>query len=166
MTFPQKIACSVCKNRKQIVLWKNADRQLKSEAIMADQIVPPALMAVHTGITSNTKKRKRNKDKTAGLLNTIYTKPKPMDPPTHYIPPPSKPPKPTKQSYLHQTNQSNANKTKAQQKKATIKMVGPKHTVPTGAKKNSLMHLVNALKTKGNRSGSSSNEKRLQNMLK
>lgn len=91
----------------------------------------------------SSKKRKRNKDKTAGLK----------------IPPPTCPNNRKMHlapiTFVSQSFQapqlnnklSNLDKS-ATNKKATIKMTVPKNTVTNVQKKNSLLHLANALKMK------------------
>lgn len=118
-------------------------------------------------ISTNTKKRKRNKDKTAGLILPISTQKKVANMPI--IAATSHPPQSQstikvvqqgqKQQPQHQMKNTNRPKTKLNAKKPTLKLISP-----VAHKKNSLLHLANALKIKSNSNTEMDNK--LQKMLR
>lgn len=133
--------CNVCGYKKSVILWKQT-----SPALPPDEDVKPHGILNKSQRNADasqiSKKRKRNRDKTAGL--TLPAKMTTNAPQNNLQSGVS-----TTQQQPSQSTQKSANSnSKPQKKKTKLKLTGLKNGPTFAQKRNSLMHLANALKMK------------------
>lgn len=158
-SFTQTIKCKLCDSRNKVILWKKS-ADAKKQKLDENKTNPIQNKSIGSSVEQQLqKKKKRKKDKTAGLLfsvvkdstskqNIVKSQPQPLlQPSTVQL-------KFNKPKPFDKKPNGNKNKGKLHNKSKT-KMKNIPQPVP---KRSSLLQLANALKSKSNQPVSSENK--------
>lgn len=158
----QTVKCDVCDYRKNVILWKQAAAVDKPSSVQT-LVAQETRFVEESAAFAKKKTRKRKRDKTAGLLIPTNTHNQRARPTAAF----HNHPKPTPSTANITQQSKHSNKIKPKQnanKKPALKLVAPPQSGMQ--RKNTLLHLANALKIKNDSNNHGNNKNKLEKMLR